>query len=121
MSASILRKLGEKKFDIFPTNFIMTNFYSTIAQRLRVIFIKLTVSFCMTKKVFFIIDVATSYNALLRQDWIHASRYIFSSLDQYLIMWHNNGLTEVVKANVKPFIGISNVVDALIYTKDIAL
>lgn len=74
--ASMLKKLRKKKFDIFPTDHIMTHFYSTIAQPLEVISIELIVRQQMTKTVFFIIDVATTYNALLGQDWIYANRCV---------------------------------------------
>lgn len=43
LPASMLRKMGKQKFDVLPTNFIMTNFCGTIAQTSKVISIELTV------------------------------------------------------------------------------
>lgn len=72
----------------------------------------------MAKTVSFIIDVATTYNALLSHDWIYTSRCIPSSVHQYLIMGHNNDSTDVVKIDVMLFVLNSNTVDTLLYTED---
>lgn len=56
--ASMLKKLHKKKFDRLPTDLIITNFYGLIS-------IKLTIGRCMTKTIFFSINVATTYNVVL--------------------------------------------------------
>lgn len=118
---SIFRKLGKKKYDILPTDLVMTKFYGTTTQPLGVISIKLIVDHRTTKTTFFVIHATTTYNALLEQDWIHASKCIPSLLYQYLIIWHNVGLAKVVKANVKPFVVTFNTADALLYIDDMGL
>lgn len=76
----ILRKMSKKKSDILPTDLIMANFYGTTTQPLGILSIGLTVRYKMTETILFVIDVVTTYNALLGQEWIHASRCIPSSL-----------------------------------------
>lgn len=71
--------------------------------------------------IFFIIDLVTSYNTLLSEEWIYVSRCFPLTLYQYLIIWHEDGSIEVVKANAKPFIITFNVTDALLYIKNIGL
>lgn len=97
----------------------MTNFYGITTPPLRVISIELTIGRRMTKTIFFVIDVATTYNVLLRQDWIHASRSIPSSLHQYLIIWHDDRSTKVVKAITNSFMVTSNMANALLYVDEI--
>lgn len=46
-------------------------------------------------------------------------KFILTSVSHhYLIMWHTNGSIKVIKEDAKPFIAISNTVDALFYTED---
>lgn len=83
---SMFRKVGNKKSDMLSTGLILTKFYGTIAQPLRVLSIELTVKRRTAETTFFVIDAAITYKVSLGRDWIHASRCIASSLHQYLIM-----------------------------------
>ena len=57
--------------------------------------------------VFFVADVQGSYNLILGRDWIHANRYMPSSLHQFLIQWvgdavevmHSDSSIDVVAAD----------------------
>lgn len=60
----MLKKLGKKKIDMLSIDLIITNFYGTIAQPISVLSIELTVGYKMAKIIFFIIKIATTYNAL---------------------------------------------------------
>lgn len=115
----ILKKVGKTKSDMLPTNLIITNFCGIATQPFRVLSIELTFGHKMIKIAFFVIDAIMTYNALLGK--IHSNRCIPSSLYQYLIMWHLDGLMEVVKVDAKLFVVTSNVINVLLYIEDMGL
>lgn len=86
----MLRKVGKKKSDMLHTDLIMRNFYKIVAQPLGVLSIEFIVRSRTTKTTFFVIDVITTYNILLGQDWIYSSKCVPSSLHKYLIRWHGD-------------------------------
>jgi hypothetical protein len=60
---------------------------------------ELTVGSKTILTAFFVTEVQGNYNAILGHDWIHANRYISSTLHQFLIQWVGEEV-EIVHANV---------------------
>jgi hypothetical protein len=57
--------------------------------------------------VFFIVEVQGKYSIILDHDWIHANRYIPSTLHQFLVQWINDDI-EVVHTDASTYIALAD-------------
>jgi hypothetical protein len=57
--------------------------------------------------VFFIVEVQGKYSIILDRDWIHANRYIPSTLHQFLVQWINDDI-EVVHTDASTYIALAD-------------
>jgi hypothetical protein len=52
--------------------------------------------------------VQDNYNVILGHDWIHANRYVTSTLHQFLIQWIDDEI-EVVHADASAYIALADI------------
>jgi hypothetical protein len=57
---------------------------------------------------FFVVEVQDNYNVILGRDWIHANRYVPSTLHQFLIQWIDDEI-EVVHADASAYIALADI------------
>lgn len=56
----------------------------------------------LEKPSFYVIDAPVQYNVLLGREWIHRKMCVPSSLNQCIMLWHNN-YVKVFPADPRPF------------------
>jgi hypothetical protein len=56
---------------------------------------------------FFVVEVQGNYSVILGRDWIHANRYIPSTLHQFLIQWIDDEC-EVVHTDASAYITLAD-------------
>jgi hypothetical protein len=56
---------------------------------------------------FFVVEVQGNYSVILGRDWIHANRYIPSTLHQFLIQWIDDEC-EVVHTDASTYITLAD-------------
>jgi hypothetical protein len=72
-----------------------------------VISMELTIGSKSLATAFFVIKVQGNYSVILDRDWIHANRYVPSTLHQFLIQWIDDKI-EVVHADASADIALAN-------------
>jgi hypothetical protein len=72
-----------------------------------VISMELTVGSKYLATAFFVVEVQGNYTVILDRDWIHANRYIRSTLHQFLIQWIDDEV-KVVHADASAYIAIAD-------------
>jgi hypothetical protein len=68
---------------------------------------ELTVGSKSLATAFFIVEVQGNYSVILGCNWIHANRYIPSTLHQFLIQWINDEV-ELVHADASAYIALAD-------------
>ncbi|BFG25203.1 hypothetical protein CerSpe_114770 [Prunus speciosa] len=116
-----LEKLGKNKADLIPTDLTVSNFARTITATHGILVAEFEVGSKNLMVSYLVVDITSSYHALMGRDWIHQSMSIPSSLQQELLMWDEELEDyEMIKADPKPFLPSANSVDARFYNEDIA-
>jgi hypothetical protein len=87
MPYSVLRQLGHSAEDLIKTNIMLSDFNGQASEAHVVLNVDLTVGSKTIPTSFFIISSKSTYNVLLRTDWIHANCCIPSTMHQCLIQW----------------------------------
>jgi hypothetical protein len=95
---SLFKKLGHIEGDLKHTNLSLSGFAGDPMEAKGIICKELMVGNKTVPTAFFVVDVKGCYNVLLRQDWIHTSECVPSTLHQCVIQWIGNEV-EVVQAD----------------------
>lgn len=69
----MLRRFGKSEGDLMPSSVVLTDFSGEVAECKGIIALNVTVDSMTRTIVFFVMSTYTSYNVLLRRDWIHDS------------------------------------------------
>jgi hypothetical protein len=72
-----------------------------------VVSMELTIGSKSLTTTFFVVEVQGNYSVILGRDWIHANRYVPSTLHQFLIQWIDDK-TEVVHADTSAYIALAD-------------
>ena len=75
---------------------------------------------------FFVVDISSTYGALLGRDWTHQSLSMSSTLHQQVVVYHEaiteeQGFWEIVEANARLFLPTTNVAEANFYNLNIGI
>lgn len=114
LPVTMLPYLGKGLEDLTRTDVSVMSFFEGNSQASGILPITLKVGSKEVLSAFFVLDTATSYNAILGRDWIHSNWCVPSSLYQLLIFWHEHKV-EIVWADQRPFTVGSNVAEAYVY------
>jgi hypothetical protein len=98
MSYSVLCQLGRSTEDLIKTNITLSDFNGQASEAQGALNVDLTVESKTVPTSFFIISSKSTYDVLLRRDWIHTNCYIPSTMHQCLIQWDGDEV-EVVHAD----------------------
>jgi hypothetical protein len=100
MPYSTFKKLEKTDAELVKMNMTLTGIRGdgSISPK-GVTSMELTVESKMIPTAFFITEVQGNYNTILGHDWIHASRCVPSTLDQFLVQWVGEEV-EIVHADV---------------------
>jgi hypothetical protein len=98
MSYSVLCQLGRSTEDLIKTNITLSDFNGQASEAQGALNVDLTVESKTVPTSFFIINSKSTYDVLLRRDWIHTNCYIPSMMHQCLIQWDGDEV-EVVHAD----------------------
>ncbi|KAL2527368.1 Uncharacterized protein Adt_12422 [Abeliophyllum distichum] len=109
--SKMMRKFAKMGSDMIRTKVILTSFNGGSTTTKGVMPLDIIVETTTRTTVFFVIDGPTSYNVLLRRDWIHGSRCIPPSLH----FWNDKGEAKVVQADHRPFVTKVNSVERFMY------
>jgi hypothetical protein len=80
MPYSVFKKLGRKDNELVKTKLTINGLGGNPMEAWDVIFMELTVGSKSLATAFFVVKVQGNYSVILGRDWIHAHRYIPSSL-----------------------------------------
>jgi hypothetical protein len=100
---SIFKKLGREDDELVNTNLTLDGLGGNPMEARGVISMELTVGSKSLATAFFIIEVQGNYSIILGRDWIHANRYVPSTLHQFLIRRIDDEI-EVVHADALAYI-----------------
>jgi hypothetical protein len=100
MPYSTFKKLGKTDVELVKMIMMPTGFRGDwpIGPK-GVTSMKLTMGKKTIPTTFFIAEVQSNYNTILGRNWIHANRYVPSTLHQFLIQWVGEEV-EIVHADV---------------------
>ena len=99
MPYSLYKKLGGTDEELIRTNMTISGVGGgEPIPRKGVTSMELTIGSKTLATTFFVAEVQGSYNLILGRDWIHANRYVPSSLHQLPIQWMGDEI-EVVHAD----------------------
>jgi hypothetical protein len=115
-----LKKIGYSQRDLSRSNVVIHSFNQAGQEAMGPISLVLKLEKFMTYVKFHVIDVATSYNALLGRPWLHENKIVPSTLHQCLK--YKDPLADVVTilTDKKPFtVAESFYVDAKFYIKSV--
>jgi hypothetical protein len=115
LPTSMLRKLFKIESDLIATDVSVSGFAGGATKSKGVIPIEVKVGSKVATIAFFFVNTNSTYNALLRSDWIHSNWIVPSSLHQLLVFWKDGNNIEVAKTNERPFVTYNNNVDAQLY------
>jgi hypothetical protein len=85
MPYSVFKKVGWEDNELMKTNLTLNDVGGKQMEAQGVISMELTVGSKSLATMFFIVEVQGNYNYILGRDWIHANRYVPSTLHQFLI------------------------------------
>jgi hypothetical protein len=97
LSLPLFKKLSHVEGDLKHTNLSLSGFAGDPTEAKGIICKELTVGSKTMPTTFFVVDIKGRYNVLLRRDWIHANKYVPSTLHQCAIQWIGDDV-EVVQA-----------------------
>jgi hypothetical protein len=104
---SIFKKLGREDDELVKTNLILNGVGDNSMEVRGVVSMELTIGSKSLATAFFVFEVQDNYSIVLGRDWIHANRYIPSTLHQFLIQWINDEV-EVVQADASAYIALAD-------------
>jgi hypothetical protein len=104
---SIFKKLGREDDELVKTNLTLNGVGGNPMEVQGVISMELTIGSKSLATTFFIVEVQGNYSVILGHDWIHANRYIPSTLHQFLIQWIEDEI-EVVHVDASAYIALAN-------------
>ncbi|PKI39298.1 hypothetical protein CRG98_040354 [Punica granatum] len=102
MPTSTMAKLNCTDEDLVKMGVTITDFKGAVTSARGILWADIKVGSRVITLAFFVVDVLTSYSALLGQNWIHVAKCIPSSLHQKLILWTGRA-SEVVLTEPRPF------------------
>jgi hypothetical protein len=94
----LFKKLSHVESDLKCTNLSLSGFAGDPTEAKGIICKELTVGSKTMPTTFFMVDIRGRYNVLLRRDWIHANKFVPSTLHQCVIQWIGDDV-EVVQAS----------------------
>jgi hypothetical protein len=108
MLYSTFKKLGRTDVELIKMNMTITSIRGDgpIGPK-GVTSMDLTVGSKMIPTAFFIAEIQGNYNAILGHDWIHANRYVPSTLHQFLIQWVGEEV-EIVHVDVSACVAMTD-------------
>jgi hypothetical protein len=98
-----LKRIGYSKGDLCHSNVVIRGFNQSGQEALGTISLVLKFENFMTYVKFYVIDVATSYNALIGHPWLHENKVIPSTLHQCIKYKDPSGDIVRIFADKKPF------------------
>ena len=104
---------------LIQTHIMISGFTGDKKDTKGVIPIETIVGSNRSKTDFFVVDANPSYHALLGRDWIHANKYIPSSMHQKLLLIKEDQEVETVEVDTQPFHTSSNCIEAQLYQKNV--
>jgi hypothetical protein len=115
MLYSIFKKMGKSDEELIKTNMMINGVDGgdPIGDK-GVASMGLTVGSKTLATTFFVAEVQGNYSVILGRDWIHANRYIPSTLHQFLIQWVGNDM-EVVHVDTLACVAVA---DSSIWTHE---
>jgi hypothetical protein len=107
MSYSVFKKLGREDDEVMKTNLTLNGVGGNPMEVRGVVSMELTVGSKSLATAFFIVKVQGNYSVILGHNWIHANRYISSTLHQFLIQWIDDEI-EVVHVDASACIALAD-------------
>ncbi|XP_051138803.1 uncharacterized protein LOC127256701 [Andrographis paniculata] len=116
MPLKTLKKLGKGVGDLSPVDIEMTSFTGQPTKPEGMMVAPIEVGLKVISTLFFVVDANTTYSVLLGRAWIHAFKYVPSSLHQQIMFWKGNQVFKM-DASTNPFGSTEMVEESVLYSE----
>jgi hypothetical protein len=107
MLYTVFKKLGREDDELVKTNLTLNGMGGNPMGAWGVISMELTIGSKSLATAFFVIELQGNYSVILSRDWIHANRYVPSTLHLFLIQWIDDEI-KVVHADASAYIALAD-------------